>query len=200
MVGLRMCEPPKQSVAEMRKELTALGVYHQDCFEKAELVARLADQKNSDAGAAAAAQAASPQAEKKAKRRKEAAALFFSRVEVMEGDSYDFTRLRPVEFSLGANIAVGDKEMYALKIGLPDLRSEALFVVDTAAGHSIVTPYYADRVKAPSTGVSATVGGGTASSAGLRQVPFLSPTHPLSPNYPFPPPTPYMMMMMMMME
>jgi len=100
---------------------------------RSELILRLEEARQKQSASPSPSSTTTATTESKTRSTATSSRLF-NEVEGIEGDSYGLTRLRAREGTLGDNVAVGDKEMYALAVKLSDMRTEALFVIDTAAG------------------------------------------------------------------
>ncbi|CAM9260136.1 unnamed protein product [Scytosiphon promiscuus] len=83
------------------------------------------------------------------------------------------TRIRPSQSVLGGGISVDQKDYYCIEIDLPNAPkgpTRELFMLDTAATCSLLTPRAYERLGALKTGVSATGSAGTDGMSGLFQV------------------------------
>ncbi|CAM9303607.1 unnamed protein product [Ectocarpus sp. 6 AP-2014] len=82
-------------------------------------------------------------------------------------------RIRPSHSALGEAISVDQKDYYCIEIGLPGAPkgpTTELFMLDTAATSSLLTPKASQRLGAIRTGVSAMGSAGTDGMSGLYQV------------------------------
>eukprot|EP00904_Undaria_pinnatifida_P005637 jgi/Undpi1/2202/HiC_scaffold_12.g05588.m1 len=90
-----------------------------------------------------------------------------------EGTVLPMVRIRPSESVLGDGISVDQKDYYCVEIGLPDAPAgptTELFMLDTAATSSLLTPRASKRLGAVKTGISAMGAAGTEGMSGLFQV------------------------------
>eukprot|EP00281_Chroomonas_sp_CCMP1168_P008825 CAMPEP_0206263698 /NCGR_PEP_ID=MMETSP0047_2-20121206/28976_1 /ASSEMBLY_ACC=CAM_ASM_000192 /TAXON_ID=195065 /ORGANISM="Chroomonas mesostigmatica_cf, Strain CCMP1168" /LENGTH=420 /DNA_ID=CAMNT_0053691295 /DNA_START=254 /DNA_END=1516 /DNA_ORIENTATION=+ len=168
------------SVKEMRAELNDRGVYHQDCFEKAELVARLQEARVSASAASEAVESPAPAGPSASGNQKapqssasEAANAGPLLTQIMEAPG-SFTvaleRHRAQDGVLGSQTKIDEEYCYALPVRLSELGVDCSFIMDTAAGNTLVSPSFAARTGAKDTGVTASVSGGTAQLLNLKQV------------------------------
>ncbi|CAM9975197.1 unnamed protein product [Pylaiella littoralis] len=90
-----------------------------------------------------------------------------------EGTVVPMTRIRPSETVLGDGISVDQKDYYCIEVDLPNTPkgpTTELFMLDTAATSSLLTPRANARLGAVKTGVSAMGAAGTDSVSGMYQV------------------------------
>ncbi|CAM9234428.1 unnamed protein product [Chrysoparadoxa australica] len=133
-------------IKAIKEELRSLSVPHADCFEKEELVYRLADARVQlvPQGKSSASSPTGPA---------------FS-----DGVVVPLIKLQPSKEVLGAGISTDTKDYYAIALDLPDVSSNGqnrLFMVDTAATNTLVTPKAAASMNAQRTGVTATAAAGS---------------------------------------
>ncbi|CAM9141149.1 unnamed protein product [Discosporangium mesarthrocarpum] len=165
--------------AEIKRILTEMKVGTTGIFEKEELVQKLAAERVSRRGGSGTTSTSSSEPSPggdtwtdaswgSSSGSRETNARLTS-----AGIVVPMTRLRPSQGSLGASISVDQKDYFCIRLDLPDapngLATE-LFMLDTAATNSLLTPRASERLGARRTGVTATAAAGTSGVAGLFQV------------------------------
>ena len=136
-----LARPPRLRAAELKARLRRFGVAGADnCFEKEELLELL---RNSVPEAATTA-----------------------------GHPIPLEQCTAAQGGMGAGVSVTDKSYFGLRLELSKSSDadRVLWVLDSAASHSLVTPGAASKLGAQSTGVTATASSATSVDGGFKQV------------------------------
>ena len=136
-----LARPPRLRAAELKARLRRFGVAGADnCFEKEELLELL---RNSVPEAATTA-----------------------------GHPIPLEQCTAAQGGMGAGVSVTDKSYFGLRLELSKSSDadRVLWVLDSAASHSLVTPGAAAKLGAQSTGVTATASSATSVDGGFKQV------------------------------